>query len=120
MFPKAHTDEMQYLIIAHLSDSQQRRGLYCTLSGSISVVGYGVLISNSGGGVRYFGCFLVAIGLYASVGIALAWLASNCPRYGKRTTATGLQLTVGNASGIMAPYVSHLEHADTDRTLTAP
>ena len=28
-----------------------------------------------------------------------------CPRYGKRTTANGLQLTLGNASGIMAPFI---------------
>lgn len=27
------------------------------------------------------------------------------PRYGKRTTASGLQLTFGNASGIMAPFL---------------
>jgi hypothetical protein len=45
------------------------------------------------------------IGLYVSVGIPLAWLPSNQPRYGKRTTASGLQLTIGNASGIMAPFV---------------
>jgi len=31
---------------------------------------------------------------------------SDQPRYGKRTTATGLQLTIGNTSGIMAPFVS--------------
>jgi H+/gluconate symporter-like permease len=27
------------------------------------------------------------------------------PRYGKRTTASGLQLTVGNAAGISAPFL---------------
>lgn len=27
------------------------------------------------------------------------------PRYGKRATATGLQLTIGNCSGIMAPFI---------------
>jgi hypothetical protein len=40
-----------------------------------------------------------------AVGIPLAWLPSNQPRYGKRTTASGLQLTIGNASGIMAPFL---------------
>jgi hypothetical protein len=30
-----------------------------------------------------------------SVGIPLAWLPTNQPRYGKRTTATGMQLTIG-------------------------
>lgn len=30
-------------------------------------------------------------------GLPLAWLPSNNPRYGKRTTATGLQLTIVSA-----------------------
>ena len=72
--------------------------------GMISVIGYGILISESSSGVRYFGTFLVALGLYVVVGIPLAWLPTNNPRYGKRTTATGLQLTIGNSSGIMSPF----------------
>lgn len=50
----------------------------------------------------------MAFGLYVVVGLPLAWLPSNQPRYGKRTTATGLQLTIGNTSGIMAPFVSQI------------
>lgn len=30
------------------------------------------------------------------------------PRYGKRTTASGLQIAIGNVSGVMAPFVSNL------------
>jgi len=50
-------------------------------------------------------CFLIAAGLYILVGLPLAWLPNNSPRYGKRATANGLQLTIGNASGIMAPFI---------------
>ncbi|KAI4163565.1 MAG: hypothetical protein LQ342_002837 [Letrouitia transgressa] len=96
---------ISYLVAARLSDTQQRRGMYTVIFGAISVVGYGVLISDSSIGVHYFGCFLIALGLYVVVGLPLAWLPSNQPRYGKRTTATGLQLTVGNASGVMAPFL---------------
>lgn len=42
-----------YLVVARMSDSQQRRGLYTIIFGMISIVGYGVLISNSSVGVRY-------------------------------------------------------------------
>ena len=73
--------------------------------GLVSIVGYALLISDSSSGVHYAGCFLVACGLYVLVGIPLAWLPSNNPRYGKRTTATGLQLTIGNSSGIMASFL---------------
>ena len=111
-----------YLLVARLSDHQQRRGLYATIFGIICVVGYGIMISDSSSGVHYFGCFVIAAGLYAIVGIPLSWLPSSKfyrylfperrpgrkprltrgppldqPRYGKRTTASGMQLTIGNA-----------------------
>ncbi len=98
---------ISYLVVAKISDTQQRRGLYTVLFGAIAVVGYGLLISSAPSGVHYFGCFVVALGLYVSVGLPLAWLPSNTPRYGKKTVATGLQLSFGNCSGIMAPFVRH-------------
>ncbi|KAL8732373.1 MAG: hypothetical protein Q9166_002771 [cf. Caloplaca sp. 2 TL-2023] len=96
---------LTYVVVARISDSQQKRGLYTVVFGAISVVGYGILISDASMGVHYFGCFLVAMGLYVTTGLPLAWLPNNQPRYGKRTTATGMQLTIGNASGIMAPFL---------------
>ena len=97
---------LAYLLCARLSDSKEMRGIFCVIFGGFSVIGYGILISDSSSGVHYFGCFVVALGLYVVVGLPLAWLPNNQPRYGKRTTATGLQLTIGNISGIMAPFVS--------------
>ncbi|KAJ0158599.1 putative transporter, partial [Colletotrichum tanaceti] len=117
-----------YMSMAFLSDRMQRRGLFCVIFGSISVIGYGVLISPSSNGVHYFGCFLVAAGLYVVVGLPLAWvsldwmppsplyglvdelffftqLPNNSPRYGKRTTASGMQLTIGNCSGVMSSFI---------------
>lgn len=96
---------LSYVVAARLSDAQQKRGLYSAAFGVISVIGYGILVSEASNGVHYFACFLVAMGLYVIVGIPLAWLPTNQPRYGKRATATGLQLTIGNCSGIMAPFV---------------
>ncbi|KAL8773501.1 MAG: hypothetical protein Q9209_001605 [Squamulea sp. 1 TL-2023] len=96
---------LSYLVVARISDSQQKRGLYTVIFGGISVIGYGVLIADSSMSVHYFGCFLVALGLYVTTGLPLAWLANNQPRYGKRTTATGMQLSIGNTSGIMAAFL---------------
>lgn len=108
-----------------LSDRLQMRGAFCVIFGMISVIGYAVLLSDSSPGVHYFGCFLVAGGLYVVVGLPIAWVSScytsqtkyqggtniskqlpnNTPRYGKRTTATGMQLTFGNTSGIMSAFI---------------
>jgi len=95
-----------YMSAARFSDWKQTRGPVVVVFSFVSVIGYALLISDSTSGVHYAGCFLVAMGLYVVVGIPLAWLPSNSPRYGKRTTATGLQLTIGNTSGIMASFVS--------------
>lgn len=94
-----------YLVVAHFSDRQQKRGLYSVLLGLVSIVGYAMLISDSNSKVHYAGCFLVAMGLYVCVGLPLAWLPTNLPRYGKRTTATGLQLSIGNCAGIMSAFI---------------
>ncbi|KAK3680478.1 hypothetical protein LTR37_021213 [Vermiconidia calcicola] len=96
---------ISYMSAARLSDWTQLRGPVVVPITAVTVVGYALLISPVGAGARYAGCFLVAIGLYVAVGIPLAWLPSNCPRYGKRTTASGLQLTIGNSAGIMAPFL---------------
>jgi sugar phosphate permease len=66
-----------YLLVARLSDHQQRRGLYATIFGIICVVGYGIMISDSSSGAHFFGCFVIAAGLYAIVGIPLSWLPSS-------------------------------------------
>ncbi|KFY48886.1 hypothetical protein V495_00943 [Pseudogymnoascus sp. VKM F-4514 (FW-929)] len=94
-----------YLIVAWISDRTQQRGLYTCVFAVVSMVGYGMLLSHASSGVSYAGCFLVAMGLYVSVGLPLAWLPGNLPRYGKRTLASGLQLMFGNIAGIATPFM---------------
>ncbi|KAJ4266021.1 hypothetical protein NW762_003994 [Fusarium torreyae] len=94
-----------YLVVAWFSDRTQKRAIYTVILGFVCAVGYALLVSTAPSGVRYFGCFLAAMGLYVIVGLPLAWLPSNNPRYGKRTVATGLQLTIGNSAGIPAPFL---------------
>jgi len=95
-----------YLGVAWLSDRYQRRTIWVVIFGLVAASGYAILISPAPGGVKYFGCCVVGMGLYVIVGIPLAWLPTNNPRYGKRTVATGIQTTIGNSAGIMAPFVS--------------
>ena len=94
-----------YMVAAHLSDRTGKRAVFALLGGCSSIIGYGLLLSHASAGVHYFGCFLVAAGLYVCVGIPLAWLPNNCPRYAKRTTATGMQLTIGNCAGILSSFI---------------
>jgi len=94
-----------YMIFARLSDATSRRGLFSLIGGGLSLIGYAILLADTSAGAHYFACFLVAGGLYVVVGLPLAWLPNNSPRYGKRTTATGMQLTIGNCAGIMSSFI---------------
>lgn len=96
---------ISYIAIAWVSDRTQQRGLYTAIFAAVSIIGYGLLISNTGSAVHYTGCMLVAMGLYICVGLPLAWVPSNAPRYGKRALATAMQVACGNTSGIMAPFL---------------
>ncbi|QRW22802.1 major facilitator superfamily transporter [Rhizoctonia solani] len=100
-----YSGAITYLVIAFLSDRYQIRGWFCVAGGAVSVLGYIILLVPVSSGVHYMGCFFVAMGLYVVVGIPLSWLPNNIPRYGKRTSATGFQLMIGNASGVMAPFL---------------
>lgn len=97
---------ISYILIGRLSDHQQRRGVWVVLLGTVSVVGYGMLISGGGPAVHYIGCFLVAAGMFVVIGLPLAWLPTNVPRYGKRTTTIAMQAMIGNSAGIMSSFVS--------------
>lgn len=101
---------ISYLLVARLSDAHQQRGLYQVIAASVCIIGYGISISESSSAIHYFATYLIACGLFVAVGIPLAWLPSNNPRYGKRTTASAIQITICNCSGIVSPFVSH--HAD--------
>lgn len=94
-----------YLAIAWLSDRTQHRALFTIIFCGVIVVGYGILISDAPYGVHYFGALLIASGIYIIVGLPLALMPTNLPRYGKRAYASGMQLTCGNVSGVMAPFL---------------
>ena len=94
-----------YLIVAWFSDRMQKRAIFTVIFCGIAIIGYAILMADASAGVHYFGCFMVAVGLYVCVGLPLAWLPTNLPRFGKRTFATGLQLTMGNLAGVMVPFV---------------
>lgn len=96
---------LTYVCLAWLSDKLQLRGPIAASAGAVSVIGYGVLLSNGAPGVLYFGCFLVATGIYVALGLNIAWLNTNNPRYGKRTTASGTQIMLGNIAGTVAPFL---------------
>lgn len=105
-----------YLICARLSDLTQRRGYFIMGAIVSSMVGYGMLLSNSGVATLYAGTFFVAVGIFTGAGISFAWVPTNNPRYGKRAFSTGMHLTIGNSSGVVSPFLFSANFAPTFRT----
>ncbi|KAF8448496.1 inner membrane transporter yfaV [Kalaharituber pfeilii] len=94
-----------YLLVAYLSDKYLQRSFPTVVFALVSVLGYLLLLLPLSAAGHYSACFLVAMGLYVAVGLPLSWLPSNCPRYGKRTAASGWQLSWGNCAGIVTPFI---------------
>lgn len=72
---------------------------------TVCIVGYILLIANISPEASFAGCFVVAAGLYTAAGTPFSWGPVNNPRYGERAIASGIQLTIGNASGVAAPFL---------------
>lgn len=102
-----------YVTTAWLSDRTQQRGIFCIGGLSVSLVGYVFLILNRGLGLSFAGTFIVALGLWTSTGAAFSWISVNNPRYGKRAFASGMQITIGNISGVAAPFLYSSKYAPT-------
>ncbi|KAJ8116559.1 hypothetical protein OPT61_g2047 [Boeremia exigua] len=94
-----------YIASAWYSDKLQQRGIFCIGGFLTCMVGYIFLTANQGVGLSFTGCFIVAMGLWTSTGAAFTWIGVNNPRYGKRAFASGMQITIGNAAGVSAPFL---------------
>jgi cbb3-type cytochrome oxidase subunit 3 len=94
-----------YMVCAFYSDKIQQKGMFCIGGLSVSLLGYIFLIINQGLVVSYIGTFIVALGLWVATGAAFTWINNNNPRYGKRAYASGMQITIGNISGVASPFL---------------
>lgn len=94
-----------YIVCSRISDMTQIRGPFAAGGQFVSLIGYCLLIANRGAGLSFAGCMLVGMGCYLSNGTPVAWLTTNNPRYGKRAYASGVQLSMGNAAGVAAPFL---------------
>ncbi|CAG8960421.1 hypothetical protein HYFRA_00008139 [Hymenoscyphus fraxineus] len=94
-----------FLVIAYISDRQHRRGPYASIFAMVSVAGFCMLIASTTSALSYAGCFVVVMGMYVTVGLPVAWLGGNKPRYSKRAFAIATQVTMGNIAGIVSPFL---------------
>jgi len=89
-----------FLFIAWLSDKTGMRGPFLLVALFLLVIGYAILIAVENTKVRFFACFVAALGIYPTTGLSLMWLQDNVARHYKRATVTGFTLCLGNLAGV--------------------
>lgn len=94
-----------YIGCAVWSDRIQIRGPFLVFNVVGVIIGYILLITYANPAAALVGCFFVGGCIFTATGMAMPWLSTNNPRYGKRATANGIQLTVGNAAGVLSPFL---------------
>ncbi|KAF9260695.1 major facilitator superfamily transporter [Marasmius fiardii PR-910] len=95
-----------YFIGALISDRYNKRFWLIFPLAGVSVAGYAILVAVHGNvGVSLFACFLTGTGIYIGVGLSVTWISVNMAGYRKRSTAIGLQQTLGNIGGIIAGQI---------------
>ncbi|KAJ5405764.1 hypothetical protein N7465_007048 [Penicillium sp. CMV-2018d] len=100
-----------FLMIAYCSDRANIRGPFLAGPLLCLIIGYSILISVENLKVRYFACFVVALGIYPTTGLSLMWLQDNTARHFKRATMVGMTLCFGNTAGVAVGQIFTSESA---------
>ena len=66
------------IITPYIADKTQQRGIMLIILTIIGGVGYVILATVKSVGVRYFGVFLAAGGIFPSIANILPWVLSKC------------------------------------------
>ena len=87
------------VLVGIYSDRRQLRGPFVIVGASIAMVGYVILYTQTSPGISYFGTVLVAMGVFPTIPVDLAWFSSNAGGDIKRGVAIAMVNGFGNIGG---------------------
>ncbi|KZS90617.1 MFS general substrate transporter [Sistotremastrum niveocremeum HHB9708] len=76
-----------------------QRSPFILFSFTLNVIGFSILLSSVGWGVKYFALFLVLAGVYSGFPVMLSWASNNFAGHYKRCVAMAIHIGIGNFSG---------------------
>ncbi|KAJ6021328.1 high-affinity nicotinic acid transporter [Penicillium herquei] len=94
-----------YVAVAWLSDRLQRRYIFVMIFGSITALGYILILCPIPAGAQYFSTFLITTGMYIIAGINLSWTSLNSAPDGKRGATMGITLTLTDLAGVVVGQI---------------
>lgn len=95
------------MLVAVLSDLTRHRFLFTVVPICMAVAGFAVLLAVHGGGrahVQYAALFLVVMGTYSAMPVAVCWFNMNLGGHHRRAIGSAWQVGFGNIGGIIATY----------------
>ncbi|KAA1083660.1 hypothetical protein PGT21_002914 [Puccinia graminis f. sp. tritici] len=96
--------------ISYWSDARQARGLACSISAVLSIVGFAIFYASGHEQVRYGSLFLSVPGAYGVSPSLSAWTADNSAPHMRKATALALGTMVGNSGGLFSVWIFVLGH----------
>lgn len=88
------------ITLCWLSDRFKMRGPFCALAAFTSFIGFVILATTTGTGPRYFALFL-AVNIFASVALLLAWVANIHATESKRAGGYTILATIGQCGPVL-------------------
>ncbi|KAI1778465.1 major facilitator superfamily domain-containing protein [Hypoxylon cercidicola] len=96
---------LSFYIFARLADRTKKPSLFLLISLSFLLLGFIILIAVPNVGGRFFGVFVLAVGLYSSTTMNVVWCATTHSGYFKRAIATSMVQVVGNVAGAVIGFI---------------
>ncbi|KAI1810901.1 major facilitator superfamily domain-containing protein [Poronia punctata] len=95
------------VLVAYLSDRSRHRYGFIMFGCVLATVGLGMLLGQASlsRDAKYGALFLISIGGYVATPMCLVWLSNNISGHWKRAFGAGIQVTIGNIVGVVAPNV---------------
>ncbi|KAI6041660.1 MFS general substrate transporter [Pisolithus marmoratus] len=97
--------------VAHFSDTMKIRFPFIIAAEFVGLVGYIIQITDASTGVKYFGTYLVVIGVHTGIPCTIGWqvilfaLANNLRGKYKRAAGMAIQIGMSNFGGIVASNI---------------
>ncbi|KAL9029939.1 MAG: hypothetical protein Q9196_001887 [Gyalolechia fulgens] len=93
------------ILSVYVADQTQQRGFTIMLMSTIGFIGYVLLAAVETVGVRYFGVFLAAAGIFPSIANILPWVLNNQGSDTRRGTGIAILNIVGQCGPLLGTNI---------------
>jgi MFS family permease len=93
------------ILVAWVSDRYGSRGWLLAISATVATIGYALLATQTGNGVRYLAIWMAAGGIFPALAINMTWMLNNNAGDTKKGIGMSILAIVGQCSSFVASVV---------------